>query len=59
MSTAKLLAIGSAMLAAASFGAMATEDFQVASSSTMYEVDEDRDGRADRMLILEQSDALA
>jgi hypothetical protein len=28
-------------------------------SSTMYEVDEDRDGRADRMLILEQSDSLA
>jgi hypothetical protein len=28
-------------------------------STTMYDVDEDRDGRPDRMLILEQSDALA
>ena len=28
-------------------------------STTMYDVDEDRDGRADRMLILEQSDSLA
>ena len=28
-------------------------------SSTLYEVDEDRDGRSDRMLILEQSDSLA
>jgi hypothetical protein len=28
-------------------------------STTMYEVDEDRDGRTDRLLILEQSDSLA
>jgi hypothetical protein len=28
-------------------------------STTMYDVDEDRDGRPDRMLILEQSDSLA
>jgi hypothetical protein len=27
--------------------------------STIYEVDEDRDGRTDRLLILEQSDLLA
>ena len=27
--------------------------------STIYEVDEDRDGRTDRLLILEQSDSLA
>jgi hypothetical protein len=30
-----------------------------AGASTMYEVDDDRDGRMDRLLILEQSDALA
>ena len=30
-----------------------------ASASTIYEVDEDRDGRSDRLLILEQSDSLA
>ena len=30
-----------------------------ASASTIYEVDEDRDGRTDRLLILEQSDSLA
>lgn len=28
-------------------------------ASTIYEIDEDRDGRADRLLILEQSDSLA
>jgi hypothetical protein len=28
-------------------------------STTMYDVDDDRDGRPDRMLILEQSDSLA
>jgi hypothetical protein len=28
-------------------------------ASTMYEVDEDRDGRTDRLLMLEQSDSLA
>jgi hypothetical protein len=31
----------------------------VEASTTMYDVDEDRDGRPDRMLILEQSDSLA
>ena len=30
-----------------------------AGASAVYEVDEDRDGRADRLLILEQSDSLA
>lgn len=30
-----------------------------AGASTMYEVDEDRDGRTDRTLELEQSDSLA
>jgi hypothetical protein len=28
-------------------------------ASAIYEVDEDRDGRADRLIILEQSDSLA
>jgi hypothetical protein len=28
-------------------------------STTMYDVDDDRDGRPDRTLILEQSDSLA
>ena len=31
----------------------------IADSTTMYDVDENHDGRADRMLILEQSDSLA
>ena len=39
-------------------GGIFTDD-SAASASTMYEVDEDRDGRADRMLILEHSDSLA
>ena len=30
-----------------------------ANASTIYSVDEDRDGRMDRLLILEQSDSLA
>ena len=30
-----------------------------ASASAIYQVDEDRDGRVDRLLILEQSDSLA
>jgi hypothetical protein len=35
-----------------------TEDSS-ASASAIYPVDEDRDGRVDRLLILEQSDSLA
>jgi hypothetical protein len=31
----------------------------MASASAVYSVDDDRDGRADRWLILEQSDSLA
>jgi hypothetical protein len=49
MKTAKLIAMGAALAIAASS----------AFASTSYEVDEDRDGRADRTLILEQSDSLA
>ena len=38
---------------------MNTDDSTTAAPSTMYEVDEDHDGRADRLPILEQSDSLA
>ena len=49
LKTAKLILASAAMLA-----------FSMAeTSTTMYDVDEDRDGRPDRMLILEQSDSLA
>ena len=34
-------------------------DDSVTTASQMYEVDEDRDGRTDRLLMLEQSDSLA
>jgi hypothetical protein len=34
-------------------------DDSMTTASQMYEVDEDRDGRADRLLMLEQSDSLA
>ena len=44
----RALLYGAAVFAAAS-----------ANGSAIYEVDEDRDGRADRLLILEQSDSLA
>jgi hypothetical protein len=50
MKTAKL------MLASA---ALALGTAAVGTPTTMYDVDDDRDGRPDRMLILEQSDALA
>lgn len=36
-----------------------TMDDSATGASTIYEVDEDRDGRPDRLLILEQSDSLA
>ena len=56
MKTAELIVAGAAALA---IGMMAMEDSIADASSTMYEVDEDHDGRSDRMLILEQSDSLA
>jgi hypothetical protein len=34
-------------------------DDSMTTASQMYEVDEDRDGRTDRLLMLEQSDSLA
>ena len=51
MKTAKLI-LASAATLAISIAALEA-------STTMYDVDDDRDGRPDRMLILEQSDALA
>jgi hypothetical protein len=59
----QLILYGATVLAIAAGGAMAQpfmsmEDSST-SASTVYEVDEDRDGRADRLLILEQSDSLA
>ena len=73
MRTATLISIGAAVLAIAAGSATAgpiadaatgrmetMDDFPaLASSSSMYEVDEDRDGRSDRTLMLEQSDSLA
>jgi hypothetical protein len=56
MKTAKLILTGAAALA---ISMTAMEASSTDTSSTMYEVDEDRDGRSDRMLILEQSDSLA
>ena len=49
LKTAKLILASAAMLALS----------MAETSTTMYDVDEDRDGRPDRMLILEQSDSLA
>lgn len=56
MNTAKLIITGAAALA---ISMVAMDDSTTAASSMTYEVDEDHDGRADRMLILEQSDSLA
>jgi hypothetical protein len=56
MNTAKLILTGAAALA---IGITAMEDSITDTSSMQYEVDEDRDGRSDGMLILEQSDSLA
>jgi hypothetical protein len=60
--TALVLAAGSATasdpLAEVPIDSMNMDD-SMTSASTMYEVDEDRDGRTDRLLILEQSDSLA
>jgi len=50
MKAATLIAIGAAAAVIATSAAFA---------SSSYDVDEDHDGRADRTLLLEQSDALA
>jgi hypothetical protein len=71
MKSAKLILTGAAALAIAAGSATAgpiadattgrtamMEDSALPASS-MYQVDEDHDGRADRTLMLEQSDSLA
>jgi hypothetical protein len=60
--TALVLAAGSATagdpLVEVPIDSMNMDD-SMTSASQEYEVDEDRDGRTDRLLILEQSDSLA
>jgi hypothetical protein len=62
MKRAKSIFYGMTVLAIAA-SATAEPSFDVeepsATASAIYEVDEDRDGRTDRLLILEQSDSLA
>ena len=64
MTRAKLILFGAA-LAIVATSAAAQEDTRPPEStmppesSAIYDVDDDRDGRIDRLLILEQSDSLA
>jgi hypothetical protein len=48
-----------AKLILASAATLAISMAAMEASTTIYDVDDDRDGRSDRMLILEQSDSLA
>jgi hypothetical protein len=59
MTFRKEKALKTANLMLASAATLVLSIAAAATSTTMYDVDEDRDGRPDRMLILEQSDALA
>ena len=63
MKRVKSMLYGVTVLAIAAGSAIAEPFMSMEDSSTnasaVYEVDEDRDGRADRLLILEQSDSLA
>ena len=61
MTRLKSLLFGASALAifAGSAAAEPWINTEEASASAIYEVDDDRDGRADRLLILEQSDSLA
>ena len=69
MSLAKSILYGATALTLAAGSAIADEplapsdsitmDASTTSASAMYPIDEDRDGRADRLLMLEQSDSLA
>jgi len=58
MTRAKLILFGAA-LAIVATSAAAQQDTMPPESSAIYDVDDDRDGRIDRLLILEQSDSLA
>jgi hypothetical protein len=59
MKPAKSILYAAAALALAAGSAIAEPSAYTPSASTIYEVDEDRDGRTDRLLILEHSDSLA
>jgi hypothetical protein len=64
MKRAKSILYGATALVIVAAGARAqpvtmTMEDSSASASAIYQVDEDRDGRVDRLLILEQSDSLA
>jgi hypothetical protein len=66
MKRVKSIQCGAMALALAAGSAIAQPDsgvsmepFETDSATTSYDVDENRDGRSDRMLILEQSDSLA
>ena len=64
MKRAKSILLGATVLAITAGGALAQpseigmEDSS-ANASAMYSIDENRDGRADREIMLEQSDSLA
>ena len=59
--TALAFAVGSATAGdpADTLSESMSMDDSMTTASQMYEVDEDHDGRTDRLLILEQSDSLA
>jgi hypothetical protein len=65
MKRAKSILYGATALALIAGSARAEDpigismDDSMTNVSQIYEVDEDRDGRADRLLMLEQSDSLA
>jgi hypothetical protein len=66
MKRAKSIRYGAIALAIVAGGAIAQPDGSTSmeppetdATTTMYDVDDNRDGRSDRMLILEQSDSLA
>ena len=64
MKRATSILYGATALAIAAGSATAQPDSMIMddsaiNASTMYEVDENRDGRTDRLLLLEQSDSLA
>ena len=60
MTRADSILTGATALALAFAGAAAfIVERSAVNASTIYEIDEDGDGRADRLLILEQSDSLA
>jgi hypothetical protein len=59
MTRARLILLGTALTIAATSAAAQQDTMPPESASAIYDVDDDRDGRIDRLLILEQSDSLA